>query len=483
MNTEETKAIAAAKAGMDEKTARKYIRLDKLPSECKEGHAWRTRQDPFEDSWDKITQMLDINPGFEAKTIFEALQREHPGKYADGQLRTLQRHIKIWRATEGPPKEVFFPQKHYPGQLCASDFTDMSSLGITIDKERFKHLIYHFVLTYSNWETGTICFSESFESLSEGLQNALWDLGCVPLKHRTDRLTAAVHKECNAAEFTLRYKELLVHYKLQGEKTQANSANENGDVEQRHYRFKKALEQSLLLRGRRDFKSRDEYNEFLKRLFSQLNAGRQKRFQEELKVLRRLPEKKLHQCKKNKVKVGPSSTVHISRNTYSVDSRLIGEWVEARIYAQHIEIWYAQKQVDSFPRFRGEKKHRIQYRHIIDWLIRKPGAFENYRFKPDLFPGSCFRIAYDCLKRRDPVRANKEYLKILYLSAKEGQADVEAALRQTFSEEKEVCAESVERIIKSGKLIEQVQDVTIDAVNLTTYDDLLSVGEEAVING
>ena len=109
--------------------------------------------------------------------MFADLQRRFPGRFADGQLRTLQRRVKRWRALHGPAKEVFFAQVHHPGRLCASDFTHCTDLRVTIAGTPFDHLIYHFVLTYSNWETGTICFAESFESLSEGLQNALWRTG------------------------------------------------------------------------------------------------------------------------------------------------------------------------------------------------------------------------------------------------------------------------------------------------------------------
>ena len=282
---EKTKAIAASKAGMDEKTARKYLKSGKLPGQLKKDHSWRTRKDPFEDKWDIIREMLRLNAGLEAKTIFEFFQRENPGVFSDGQLRTLQRRIKQWRGTEGHGKEVYFPQIHKPGRLSASDFTNMSRLGITIKGEEFSHLFYHFVLTYSNWETGTICFSESFESLSEGLQNALWELGGVPFRHRTDRLSSAVHKECNPEEFTRSYQALLNHYGLEGEKTGSGKANENGDIEQRHYRFKQAVDQSLLLRGSRDFESREEYAVFLRNILKQVNAGRRDRFQEELAVL------------------------------------------------------------------------------------------------------------------------------------------------------------------------------------------------------
>ena len=186
------KSTAAGKAGMDEKTARKYMRENRLPSEIKAAHIWRTRIDPFREVWDEVRGRLGADSGFEAKTLFENLQERYPGKFEPGQLRSLQRKIKQWRAEEGPGKKVFFPQEHHPGVLSASDFTRMKSLGITICGILFDHLIYHFVLTYSNWETGAICFSESFESVSEGLQNALWELGGVPLEHRTDCLTAAV---------------------------------------------------------------------------------------------------------------------------------------------------------------------------------------------------------------------------------------------------------------------------------------------------
>ena len=179
LQTEKTKAVAAAKSGMDPKTARKYERLGQLPSEVKCEHSWRTRADPFVEVWPEVRKQLETNPGLEAKTIFEYLQRTFPGRYRDGQLRTLQRRIKTWRALEGPAKEVFFPQDYKPGELCQSDFTCMNKIGITISGQRFNHLIYHFVLPYSNWEAGTVCFSESFESLSEGLQ--LFAYPCRPI--------------------------------------------------------------------------------------------------------------------------------------------------------------------------------------------------------------------------------------------------------------------------------------------------------------
>lgn len=475
MQTEETFGTAAAKAGMDEKTARKYARSGKLPSDMRKDHTWRTREDPFTGVWEEVRVKLSINPGLEAKTLFVYLQRKYPGEFEDGQLRTLQRRVKAWRALEGPPKEVFFPQEYNPGQLSQSDFTYMNKLGIRIEGRRFNHLLYHFVLPYSNWETGTVCYSESFESLSEGFQNALWELGGVPREHQTDRLSAAVCKTRSPEEFTSRYSALLRHYDIKGRKIQTGKPNENGDIEQLHYRFKKTVEQSLLLRGSPDFENREVYELFLRTLFKQLNAGRQRRFEEELKVLRRLPSGRLNTCKRLRLKVGPSSTIRVNHNVYSLDSRLIGEYINVRLYAAHLEVWYGQRCIEKIPRLRGEGNHRIQYRHIIDWLVRKPGAFEHYRYREDLFPTHRFRIAYDTLKRKNPDRAGKQYVKILYLAARENEEAVDGVLRRLIKKDRAISCEAVEEMLRSGSAYDDpFQDVMIDPVDVHVYDELLS---------
>src|SRR5208337_4042024 len=382
LQAEQSLLVAADKVGMNRETAAKYSQAGKLPSELRMDHTWRTRADPFVEVWPWVAEQLSVNAGLEAKTLLEALQRTYPGQFADGQLRTLQRQIKRWRGLEGPGKEVFFAQVHHPGRLCQSDFSHMTPLGVTIAGRTFAHLIYHFVLTYSNWEAFTLCYSESFESLSEGLQNALWELGGVPQRHRTDCLSAAVANTSNREEFTLRYRGLLAHYDLLAEKTNPDSGNENGDVEQRHHRFKRAVDQALMLRGSRDFSTHAAYEGFLKNLFAQLNAGRQARLEAERPLLRPLPTAKLDSYKRlSDIRVSRGSVIQAAKNTYSVESRLIGESVAVRLYAEHVEVWYAQRCVERVPRLRGEGKHHVQYRHVIDWLVRKPGAFENYRYR------------------------------------------------------------------------------------------------------
>ncbi len=479
--TEKTQEPAAAKAGMDVKTARKYLADARLPSERKPERDWRTRADAFEDVWEEVRQQVEANPGLEAKTLFEALQRKYPGRFADGQLRTLQRRIKRWRATEGPGREVFFAQKHVPGRLGESDFTYMNELGITIGGQSFPHLLYHFVLAYSNWEDATLCFSESFESLSEGLQNALWNLGGVPLEHRTDRLSTAVNNMSDEKEFTARYDAMLRHYRLAGQKIQAGKANENGDVEQRHHRLKRAVEQAVLLRGSRDFASVAHYREFLGRLVEQLNAGRRERLKVEMQYLRALPERRLESARRVEVRVDTGSLIYVDRNAYSVSSRLIGERVEARLKMETVEVWYAGRKVEEMPRLRGRGKHRVDYRHIIDWLVRKPGAFENYRYRDELFPTSRFRMAWDALREAAPARANKLYLGILQVAAQEGEARVDDALRGLLEEgeigEGKLNGDAIRAVLSREAGAPPATGVLVAEVPLATFDELLGAGE------
>jgi hypothetical protein len=473
LQSEQSLLVSAEKVGMDRETGRKYRKMGKLPSELRTDHDWRTRSDPFAEVWPWVAEQLSVNPGLEAKTLLEALQRAHPGRFGDGQLRTLQRQVKRWRGLEGPAKEVFFAQVHHPGRLCQSDFSHMTKLGVTIGGRNLEHMVYHFVLTYSNWEACTVCYSESFESLSEGLQNALWELGGVPQRHRTDRLSAAVSNTSNPEEFTQRYRSLLEHYDLQGEKTNPDSGNENGDVEQCHHRFKKAVDQALMLRVNRDFTDVPAYVEFLKTLTGHLNLGRRSRFDEELKVIRGLPPARLEAVKRLEVRVNRGSLVQVDRNAYSVNSRLIGQKVEVRLYVQHLEVWYGQKKVEELPRLRGRNQHRVNYRHVIDWLVRKPGAFADYRYQADLFPSSLFRVAYDRLKSQYAGSADKQYLKILELAARESQSLVEAAIGHLTDMDQAMSFEAVEALVQSGQQMAAPTAIRVDEVDLSAYDQLL----------
>ena len=470
-----TLALAARKTGMDEKTARKYRQAKQLPSQRVTPRQWRTRADPFEQVWLVVERQLEQEPGLQAITLFRWLQDQQRGEFPDSQRRTFERKVRIWRATQGPNQAVMFAQVHYPGDLAACDFTHMDSLGVTIAGQPLAHLAYHFTLTYSNWESITLCPSESFEALSEGLQNALWELGGVPRRHRSDSLSAAVNNLSDEREFRQRYRDLLDYYGLEGQRINVRQPHENGDAESSHRHFKNAVDQALRLRGSRDFASREEYLRFLRDLVAARNANRQKRLAEELATLRPLPSRRLESSRRlTEIPVGAGSTIQVLRNTYSVHSRLIGRKVDVVIGVEEVEVWHADVLVERMPRLPGAGKHAVNYRHIIDSLVRKPGAFANYVYREDLFPTSHFRMAYDALCRQHTQRAAaRQYLRILQLAARESEAAVEDALRAALARGEEISFAAVQAAVQSSQQVPAVTEIRVEAPDLRVFDALL----------
>ena len=476
--SEATLAQAASKAGMDEKTARKYRRTKQLPGQRRKPRQGRTRPDPFEGVWAEVEEVLGNHPTVQAKTMFDHLCRKHPERFQEGQLRTLQRRFKQWRVRSGPEREVMFPQVYEPGRQCQSDFTHMSSLNVTIGGQKFDHMAYHFVLAYSNWETVTVCFSESFESLSAGLQNALWKLGGVPGEHRTDSLSAAVNNLKDPDEFTSRYQGLLNHYGLRATHTQAGQAHENGDVEQSHHRLKTAVDQELMLRGSRDFESREGYQQFLEELIEQRNRIRSQRFNEEHERIGRLPLRRLDHTHHILVRVSKDSTIRVRKNSYSVNSRLIGEQVRVHLDTEQLEVWYGGECVEQMPRLRGSGKHAIHYRHVIHSLVRKPGAFPNYRYQQDMFPRLLFRVAYDGLREQSPSTADRQYLQILQMAALDSEDRVHQALQYLIDQGHPINVDTVRERIDTQGPDQSPWEVRVAPPQIQLYDELLDPVQE-----
>lgn len=470
-----TQEQAAARAGMSVRTARAYERRGRLPGQMKQPRQYRTRPNPFVEDWSWIAAQLDADPALQATTLFALLTGRHPGRYAAGQLRTLQRQIAAWRARQGPEREVMFPQVHEPGLLAQSDFTHMTDLAVTLAGEPFAHLVFHLVFTYSNVEAVQICRSESFEALAEGLESGLWQLGGVPRYHRTDHLSAAIRPldPEGRAQATERYAALMTHYGLEPTTNNVGIAHENGDVEQAHHRFKQAVDQALRVRGSRDFADRAAYARFLQLLVKQRNLTRQVRWVEERAVLRPLPAGPLGLCRELRVSVSRFSTIQVLGNTYSVPSRLIGTTVLVRTRAETLEVYHGTAHLLTIPRLVGRRQHRIDYRHIIWSLVRKPGAFARYRYRDDLFPTLPFRRAYDALVGAGPGGADRHYVRLLHLAASTSEREVEAAL-ELLREQRALPTFDAVRDLVRDPATTALPALGSAALDLGVYDRLLA---------
>ena len=468
-------ADSARMAVMTPKTARSYRDDDRLPSERRLPRDYRTRIDPFAEVWDDVQKLLEAEPRLRAKTLFDDLQRKFPGQFPNSTRRTFERRVTTWRSLHGPNKTVFFPQDHHPGRLAASDFTVCNELGVRVAGAQFNHTLFHCVLTYSNVESVSLCFSESFEALSEGIQNAFAKFGGVPRQHRSDSLSAAVRNHSDRTTLTTRYKALMDHYGCVAQRTNARCANENGDVESQNGHLKQRIDQALLLRGSRDFNSREDYMTFVHAIIDRENVNRQDRFAQELVVLKRLPLNRLDTDDYLKgLRVSKSSTISVRANTYSVPSRLIGSKVDVRIGAELITVTHQDHEIQTMKRLVGKSAASINYRHVIDSLVRKPGAFADYRYREEMFPTSQFRFAYDMLRsaHADKV-ADKMYLQILQLAAHESQQAVDDALRIQVASNSKIDVEQLRQSVTDASSVRAATDIDIEPPNLSDFDCLL----------
>jgi hypothetical protein len=193
--------------------------------------------------------------------------------------------------------------------------------------------------------------------------------------------------------------------------------------------LKSLLAQALLVRGHASFDDVAGYDAFVQEVVAYWrNRPAAARLAEEQSVLRPLPSAAIAGYTTYYPVVRRWSTIRVAHRTYSVPAQLIGHTVEARVHPNVIEVRYRGDLVQTMPRLRGEDEHRIDYRHVIGWLVRKPGAFARYRYREDLYPSLTFRRAYDALGRTHGERADVEYLRILQLAATAGEARVGAVL-------------------------------------------------------
>ena len=472
-----SQSAAAAAAGMSLRTAREWD-SGPAPSATKLGRDWRTRLDPFAEVWSTEIEPLlksDTKGLLEAKFVLALLLAKSPDRFQPGHVRTLQRRFRDWRALHGPEPEVYFPQVAVPGREAAVDFTHATDLGVTIAGDAFPHLLFDFVLSYSGWTWTSLAFGETFEALVAGLQGALWALGAVPEVLRSDNLSAATHelKRSSGRDLTVRFRAVLDHYGLRSSRITPGRAHENGVVEHANGRVKVLVAQALLVRGHADFDDQGAYERFVHEVVEQWrNRPAAARLAEERSRLRPLPSAAIPSYTSYASKVRRWSTIRVAHRTYSVPARLMGHTVEARVYADSVEVRYHDQVVQTMPRLRKEDEHKIDYRHVIGWLVRKPGAFARYRYREDLFPSVTFRRAYDRLQVTHGDRADIEYLRLLRLAAKVGEGPVAETVKTLLDRPAVFDYAAVERCVAPPTVA--IPTVHIPRPNLRVYDALLT---------
>lgn len=401
---------AAAKTGISVASARRLESATTLPSQRPPRH-WRTRTDPLAEVWaSEVVPMLQGAPSLMAITVLEELQRRHPERFADGVLRTLQRRISQWRAEHGGEREVFFAQEHPPGRLGLSDFTVADELDVSLGGIAFPHRLYQFALAHSGWRHARVVLGgESFQSLAAGLQDALWMAGGVPQEHRTDSLSAAFNNLAEREELTARYQELCRHYGLRPTRNNTGVSHENGAIEARQGSLKRALEQSLLLRGSREFDDLSAYEQFVAETVRRLNARCARAWEAERACLQPLPARRTADFEEVDARVSKFGVFTAKGVLYSVPSRLAGQRLKVRLHSTHLQAWLGGVKVFECERLHAStaERHpkRIDWRHMLPSLRAKPGAFARWVLRDAMFPRSEYAQAWEHISQALPERA------------------------------------------------------------------------------
>jgi hypothetical protein len=373
--------------------------------------------------------MLRDAPELEAKTLFEYFLARAGSGLEESHLRTFFRRVRHWRATQGPEREVFFAQDRKPGQLLQLDWTYARELNVTIDGELLDHLFCHCVLPYSDWQWATRCISESFLSLVSGLQAALHELGGATECLGTDNTSAATHEleqlPGGPRGYNAEYLELCTHYGLTPMTINVDCPHEHGDVESLNRHLKRRLQQHLILRGSRDLASLEAYDQFVQRVV---------RLAEELACLRPLPVGRLAEYREYEPVVSSQSLIRVKKHAYSVPSRLIGHTLRVELFEAQLKVYLGREFLFCLPRMRGDRGALVDFRHVIVPLLRKPGAFINYRHREALYPSPTYRAAFDRLVAEHGERPGViEYLQVLKLAAETSVEQVEGLLKEQLA--------------------------------------------------
>lgn len=467
----------AMKAGVSLNTARKYLKARTSPSSTKKPHTWKTRKDPFGDLWEKeIEPLLRREPKLEAVTIIRFLEDRYPDKVWERHLRTLQRRIKQWRLKYGPEKEVYFPQDRLPGVAMQLDWTHLGELEIMVQDKPYKGLFCHVVFPYSNWQWGSFCRSESLASLRSGLQASLKLMGKVPKELWTDNSSAAthqLHRKGDQRGFNEAYLQICAHFGLEPRTIEVGKPNQNGDVESLNGHFKRRLNQELLLRGHRHFDSEQELHDFIHSVLEALNLKIKEARQVELQTMKILPGSWLNEYSETESHVSRFSTIQVQKVTYSVPNRLIGASLRIRIYENRIEGYFSGEKILDTSK---SVEAKIHYSHVIGSLIKKPGAFDRYRWKEQLFPKEIFKTAHERMQREQGLDfANREHLRILKMCVDRDEASIANTLEDLLQDIKTpISSDRIkERLGDYQDLAEQVRAQKVLVPDLSHYDQLL----------
>ena len=360
-----------------------------------------------------------------ATSIHKYLVRTYGPELKD-QLRTTQRLVRKLsekldqedkRRVENPnepPPELFFPQDYGPGEVAQLDCSSLKSLGITIAGQPYTGMIFTFKLMYSKWIYACIVSGETEIEVLESIQDALWALKGVPGELRSDNGKALF---TNAHEPNTGYDDLYNHYGTSWSTINPGHPNENGGAETGNKTVKGLLRDWLTTDVDPNFKRVEQLSALLKQVLKGYNAEVLPELEEERARLNRLPNGRVEPYELVERTINKEGCIRIDGRLYSAPLDLHATKVKVRKYADRLVIYdHDGKPAWEWP-WATDTEGWVDFRHVIHWLWKKPGAFKRYRFKERMFPTESFRETHEKLSEwYESAQADTDYLSILRLA-------------------------------------------------------------------
>lgn len=407
-----------------------------------------------------LVKNLERGSKVTGKAIHEYLCRLFPGLF-EPQLRTTQRMVLEVKAgldewaknkKQGNLVELlYFAQEHPAGVEAQIDCTGCKSLGITINGEPFRGKIFTFKLSFSKWIYAEIVDGERKSAVEKALENALWELGGVPQRIRTDNGKALFKK---ASQPTQGFEDLCRHYGTIYSAINPGRPNENGSAETGNKTIKGLLRNRLMTDVEPDFPSREALGQWLREVLAERNGALQRALLTDREQLRRLPSKRVEPFVPPLTRqVNKEGMVLVGGNKYSVPRELHGKKATIRKYANHLTIYNEDGfEVKTWLLLDGEGGAAVHFTHVLHSLERKPGAFDGYRYREQMFPTERYKATYERLVGWYAVTdAAKIYIRMLAVAAlsQEMEGEVDCALELLLATEKRFGFSEVAELVKN----------------------------------
>lgn len=450
--------------GISRRSVIRYLQEGKIPQYSRARKS--NRIDPMIDYHEEVKSKLELNHKLPINELFEYIQQ----KGYQGSERTLRRKTLNLR-TELKHKEVYFQRKVLPAEIMEGDFTEFY---ILIGNKKRKIYLWVTSLPFSNSYFVTPYYHCSFEAFAAGSVESFKEFNGVAEKYRLDNLSPAVSKVLSGKDrvVTARYAQFQQHYGFKQDFCNPAKGNEKGNVEANNKFIKRKINARISLNNL-SFSCLEAFKDFVWALCREHNAKeavKEKFIKEELLPL---PMSSFKCFRTEVVSINKYSLFTLGKtgHMYSVPSKYIGLSLESRIYPDQLEVIYDGVVISTHNRIYGPRGLvSIIPEHVIDGLLRKPGAMKDWKYKNILFERPAWRNFYNKIKEEGGE--DKVYLKCLKLITKHGRDLVTVAMELSIKEGEKLSAGQLSKIINND--MDNIYNIEPLKLNLNQYDDFLT---------